>query len=35
VGLSVVIRGLNVPGCKPVPNPHCEEKDSTNCIFHG
>jgi hypothetical protein len=35
LGLSAVIRGLNAHGRKLIPNPHSEEKDSTNCIFHG
>jgi hypothetical protein len=33
--LSAVVRGIEVAGRKLIPNPHAEEKDSTNCIFHG
>lgn len=32
--LSAVVRGVEVPGRKLIPNPHSKEKDSTNCIFH-
>src|SRR5258708_9928520 len=34
LGLSAIIRGLRVPGCKVIPNPNAE-KNSTNCILHG
>ena len=32
-GLSTVMGGLNVPGCKLLPNPHAEEKIPPNASF--
>jgi hypothetical protein len=33
--LSAVVPGIEVAGRKLIPNPHSEEKDSTNWILHG